>query len=88
MGTHHMTHRYREYRGLHGETVRVLAHTIAKTSAHYDRGSYPYVEMAKGLGSDRDGFAQVALYLAPFFVDAIKARRSAPFRAAYRAAQA
>jgi hypothetical protein len=80
--------RYREYRGLSGEKVRVPAHTIAQTSRHYEGGSFPYVEMAQGLGKDRDRFAQLALYNAPFYGDAMRDRAAAPFRAAYRAAQA
>lgn len=80
--------RYREYRGLSGEKVRVPEHTLSPTTPHYPGGSFPYVAMAQGLGKDRDRFAQLALYNAPFYGDAMRDRADAPFRAAYKAAQA
>lgn len=76
-----MTHRYREYRGLHGETVRVLTHTITQTTPHYDRGSFPFVEMARGLGMDRDRFALIALRARPFYSDAMRDPAAGTFKA-------
>lgn len=69
-----MTHRYRLYRGLYGETVRVPERTLAQTTPHFDRGSFPFVEMAQRMGKDRDKFALIAMGRRPFYEDAARDR--------------
>jgi hypothetical protein len=69
-----MTNRFREYRGLHGETVRVLAHTITETSRYFSGGSFPFVSMAKRLGQERDRFAYLAMQSRPWYEGAIRER--------------
>ncbi len=52
---------YRKYRGLHGETVRVPAHTVAESPRLYSGEPFPFSAVASRLGKDRDQFANLAL---------------------------
>lgn len=55
---------YRTYRGLHGETIRVPAGTIARTpKLHAEPQPFPFVRMAAALGPLRDRFAQAVSYV-------------------------
>lgn len=60
-----MSGAYRTYRGLHGETIRVPAGTIARTpKLHSEPQPFPFARMAETLGPLRDRFAQAVSYVA------------------------
>ena len=58
-----MSGAYRTYRGLHGETIRVPAGTIARTpKLHAESQPFPFARMADTLGPLRDRFAQAVSF--------------------------
>lgn len=52
---------YRQYRGLHGETVRVPEDTLARALRCESRGRFPFSAVAARLGEQRDNFANIAM---------------------------
>ena len=54
--------RYRIYRGLHGETIRVPEDTITPAPRIHNREPFPFAALARLAGEGRDRFAKNCLY--------------------------